>query len=66
MPDAIKKQFLDFPGGPLLKNPPANAGDVGLIPAPGGSHMPQSNWICALQLVNPAGFPAQTMQEKPL
>ena len=23
---------LDFPGGSVLKNPPANAGDMGLIP----------------------------------
>ena len=22
----------DFPGGPVVKNPPSNAGDVGLIP----------------------------------
>ena len=22
----------DFPGGPVLKNPPANSGDAGLIP----------------------------------
>ena len=22
----------DFPGGPVVKNPPANAGDMGLIP----------------------------------
>ena len=27
----------DFPGGPVVKNPPANAGDVGLIPDMGGS-----------------------------
>ena len=32
-----------FPGGSVLKNPPANAGDTGLIPDPGGSHMPRSN-----------------------
>ena len=25
------------------KNPPANAGDIGLIPGPGRSHIPQSN-----------------------
>ena len=23
---------LDFPGSPVVKNPPANAGDMGLIP----------------------------------
>jgi len=32
---------LGFPGGTVVKNPPANAGDVrdvGLIPGPGRSH----------------------------
>ena len=33
----------DFPGGAVVKNQPANAGDTGLIPGPGRSHMPQSN-----------------------
>ena len=33
----------DFPGGAVVKNPPANAGDTGLSPGPGRSHMPQSN-----------------------
>ena len=32
-----------FPGGAVVKNPPANAGDMGLSPAPGRSHMPWSN-----------------------
>ena len=26
---------LDFPGGPVVKNPPSNAGDVGSIPGRG-------------------------------
>ena len=30
----------DFPGGPV-KNPPASAGDKGLIPGPGRLHMPR-------------------------
>ena len=34
---------LDFPGGAVVKNPPANAGDTGSSPAPGKFHMPQSN-----------------------
>ena len=34
---------LDFPGGAVVKNPPANAGDTGLSPGPGRSHMPRSN-----------------------
>ena len=32
-----------FPGGAVVKNPPANAGDTALCPGPGRSHMPQSN-----------------------
>ena len=33
----------DFPAGAVVKNPPASAGDTGLIHAPGRSHMPWSN-----------------------
>ena len=29
----------DFPGGAVVKNPPANAGDTGSSPGPGRSHM---------------------------
>ena len=29
----------DFPGGAVVENPPANAGDTGSIPGPGRSHM---------------------------
>ena len=36
------KTFRDFPGGTVVKNPPANAGDMGLSPGPGRSHMPRS------------------------
>ena len=32
-----------FPGGAVVKNPPANAGGTGLSPGLGRSHMPQSN-----------------------
>ena len=27
--------YRDFPGGPVVKNPPYNAGDVGSIPGQG-------------------------------
>ena len=44
----LKKQKLGgFPGGSVVKSPPANAEDMGLIPDEGRSHMPQSNWACA-------------------
>ena len=39
----IKKMQEDFPGGTVVKNPLANAGDTGSSPGPGRSHMPQSN-----------------------
>ena len=32
-----------FPGGAVVRNLPANAGDTGLSPGLGGSHMPWSN-----------------------
>ena len=34
---------LGFLGGTVVKNLPANAGDTGLSPGPGRSHMPWSN-----------------------
>ena len=37
----MSKMYQDFPGGAVVRNPPANAGDMGLSPGPGGSHMPQ-------------------------
>ena len=37
------KKLRDFPGGAVVKNPPANAGDTGSSPGPGRFHMPQSN-----------------------
>ena len=39
----LRGQYWDFPGGAVVKTPPANSGDTGLIPGPGRSHMPQSN-----------------------
>ena len=38
-----KNNYRDFPGGTVVKNPPANAGDTGSSPGPGRSHMPRSN-----------------------
>ena len=42
----------DFPGGTVVKNPPANVGDMGSSPGPGRSHMPWSNETCAPQLLS--------------
>ena len=35
--------MLDFLGGPVDRNPPANAGAAGSVPGLGGFHMPQSS-----------------------
>jgi len=32
-----------FPGGPVVNNPPASAGDMGSVPSLGRSHVPWSN-----------------------
>ena len=34
---------VGFPGGTVVENLPANAGDTGSSPGPGRSHMPQSS-----------------------
>ena len=38
-----KTMGLDFPGGAVVKNPPANSGDTGLSPGPGRTHRLQSS-----------------------
>ena len=38
-----KPHIQGFPGGPVVKNPPAKEGDTGSTPGPGRSHMPWSN-----------------------
>ena len=40
----IKTVWLGFPGGAVVENLPANAGDTGSGPGLGRSHMPQSSW----------------------
>ena len=42
----------DFPGGAVVKSPPANAGGTGSIPGLRRPHMPRSSWACALQLLS--------------
>ena len=39
----IRKNCLGFPGGAVVKNLPANAGDTGSSPGLGRSHTPWSN-----------------------
>ena len=41
-----------FPGGAVVENLPANAGDTGSSPGLGGSHMPRSGWAREPQLLS--------------
>ena len=43
MPLIQSRMLWVFPGGPVVKNPPANAGHMSLIPGPGRPHMPWSS-----------------------
>ena len=45
---------MGFPGGAVVKNPPANAGDMGLSPGPERSRVPWSNEARVPQLLKPA------------
>ena len=40
----VKNKIKGFPGGAVVENLPANAGDMGSSPGLGRSHMPRSNW----------------------
>ena len=48
----IKTPGLGFPGGAVVENLPANAGDSGSSPGLGGSHMPRSRWAREPQLLS--------------
>ena len=43
---------MGFPGGCVVKNPPASTGDTGSIPDPGRSHMSQSDKARVPQLLS--------------
>ena len=48
----LKFPCRGFPGGAVVENLPANAGDTGSSPGLGGSHMPRSNWAREPQLLS--------------
>ena len=65
--------FRDFPGGPVVKNPPSNAGHSGSIPGWGTkmahtmeplSLCTTSREDCALQLLSPGSREHALQQEK--
>ena len=41
--EVLKNNLRGFPGGAVVKNLPANAGDTGSSPGSGRSHMLRSN-----------------------
>ena len=62
----LKPEVPDFPVDPVVRNPPANAGDMGSIPGQGRSHMPQSDYARVPQLLSPHSRAHELQQEKPL
>ena len=58
----MEKFYQDFPGGPEVKNLPANAG---LIPGLLRFHMPQGNQACAPQLLSLYSRAHVLQKEKP-
>ena len=42
-----KPRSWGFPGGPVVKNPPANAGDTGSSPGPRIPHAAEQLSLCA-------------------
>ena len=48
----LKLKKRGFPGGAVVENLPANAGETGSSPGLGRSHMPWSNWAHEPQLLS--------------
>ena len=49
---SLKTKIEGFPGGAVVENLPANAGDTGSSPGLGRSHMPRSGWAREPQLLS--------------
>ena len=62
----LKNLILGFPGGSVVKNSPANAGDLGSIPYRGRSHKLQNIKAPVLQLLSLCSRACSLQQEKPL
>ena len=62
---SLKPEKWTFPGGPVVKNPPINAGDAGSISAPEArSHMPQGQLSpCAATKIPRAAVNTQRSQK---
>ena len=64
--EVSKMRVQGFPGGAVVKNPPANAGDMGLSPGPGSSHMPRSNEAREPQLLSLRSRAREPQLQKPV
>ena len=64
--EKARNGFSDFPGDPVVKNSPANAGDMGSIPGLGRFHMPEGNEAHGLQLLSPSSWVCELQLLKPL
>ncbi|KAJ8782369.1 hypothetical protein J1605_010077 [Eschrichtius robustus] len=49
---ATREAAMGFPGGAVVENLPASAGDTGSSPGLGRSHMPRSSWAREPQLLS--------------
>ena len=59
------KTLWGFPGGAVVENLPANAGDTGSSPGLGRSHMPRSSWAREPQLLSLRSRACAPQQERP-
>ena len=60
----IKIKLGDCPSGPVVNSLPASAGDAGLTPGLGRSHMSWSNSACVPQQLGPHSRACAPQQEK--
>ena len=61
----VKSRWLDIPGGPVLKNLPASAGNMGLIPGLGRCHRPGDSKAHEPPLLCPKPGGHAPQQEEP-
>ena len=61
-----KEKAWGFLGGAVVKSLPANTGDMGSSPGPGGSCMPRSNWARAPQLLSLRSGACKPQRLKPV
>ncbi|KAJ8789500.1 hypothetical protein J1605_022027 [Eschrichtius robustus] len=62
---ATREAAIGFPGGAVVENLPANAGDTGSSPGLGRFHMPWSNWAREPQLLSLRVWSLCSQQERP-